>query len=205
MSVDRVIFLRHGQTDYNRLGRVQGHVDIELNDDGLAQAKAAGAALASYLVGRPATIVSSDLSRAFVTAQCCAGELGVEVATDERMRERAFGQFEGLGGDELRERYPEAYAHWRAGGTPAGLGIEEKTLVGQRMSEAVREYIEAGESGHTLVVVSHGSAITQTLRAILGIADLEQPVLRGLDNCHWAEIEAGATGWRLRAHNVSAG
>lgn len=85
-------FVRHGQTDWNVEGRLQGHSDIPLNDTGIGQAHAA----AERLVGQPITaIVSSDLCRARQTADIIAAKLGLEVVSDKAIRERTFGSFEG--------------------------------------------------------------------------------------------------------------
>ncbi|WP_250506638.1 histidine phosphatase family protein [Bowdeniella massiliensis] len=206
MTTDRVVFVRHGQTDHNADGRVQGQIDIPLNEVGRQQAAAAARSLAQYLDTRPVRMVSSDLSRALATAEAIAERLDAIVETDIRLRERGFGAFEGLSGAELAEKYPEPYALWRAGGSPEGLGLEEKIAVGTRMAQGVMDYVDKGERGSTLIVVSHGSAITQTLRSLLGVQDTAQPVFRGLDNCHWTEIESGIfadrPGWRLRVHNM---
>ncbi|MDO5699940.1 MAG: histidine phosphatase family protein [Bowdeniella nasicola] len=208
MSAARVLLLRHGQTNHNVERRVQGGIDIPLNDVGRAQAEEAGRALERELADTAVRIVASDLSRALATAEAAARQLGVDVVADSRLRERHFGQFEGLTGEELQEKYPAEYAVWRGGDTPELVGIETRPAVRARMIESIEEHAEQTPDGAALLVVSHGSAITQALRGMLGVAELGVPVFRGMDNCHWAELQPGSFGggarWRLFAHNRGA-
>ncbi|MDO5727944.1 MAG: histidine phosphatase family protein [Bowdeniella nasicola] len=205
MSANRVIFVRHGQTDHNVQRRVQGSIDIPLNSTGIQQAADAAKALASWLADQCVTVISSPLIRAFATASSIATALGVQVVTDERLRERGFGRFEGMNAAELQHHYPEEYALWKSGGAPAGMEIEPTSAVGDRMSQAVNDHADRLDTHEVLLVVSHGSAITQTLRNLLGITDVPMPVIRGMDNCHWAEIQRGTfaagPGWRLHTLN----
>src|SRR5699024_384728 len=109
MSATTVLFWRHGQTEYNRSGRLQGQVDIPLNDAGHAQAAAAAEILARV---RPGRIISSDLQRARETAQKLADLTGGEVECDERFRERSFGDWEGLTHKEITASWPEQFRVW---------------------------------------------------------------------------------------------
>ncbi len=88
-----ILLVRHGETDWNRARRMQGHIDIPLNTEGLRQARALGAALASEKLD---AIYSSDLQRARVTAQAVADVHQMTVVIDEQLRERCYGVFEGL-------------------------------------------------------------------------------------------------------------
>lgn len=207
MTCHRVMFLRHGQTDHNVERRVQGSIDIPLNKIGQQQAAAAGEGLARILKDEDVTIISSPLSRAYTTAKAVADRLEVSITTDPRLRERGFGRFEGLSATELQATYPEEYALWKNGGAPAGVGIESTADVAARMSEAVLQYADRLPSASILLVVAHGSAITQTLRHLLGVSTDGGPVIRGMDNCHWAEIERGefqnGATWRLHSLNRS--
>src|SRR5215207_7850054 len=107
------IFLaRHGETEWNRIGRWQGRTDIPLSDVGRAQA----VALADRLRDRGITeIHASDLSRARETAEIVAAALGVSrIGFDPRLRERGFGSFEGLTRQECAERHAEAWQRYLA-------------------------------------------------------------------------------------------
>ena len=97
--------MRHGRTEWNAARRFQGQSDIPLSEEGRAQAGATAAALASVPLE---AIVSSDLSRALETARAIAALHGLEVASDPRLREFAFGEWEGLTWDEIVARFPVA-------------------------------------------------------------------------------------------------
>lgn len=197
--VKKIILWRHGQTEYNLSGRVQGQSDIPLNEHGLKQAQAGALVLAK---SAPSIVVSSDLSRAYTQAQILAKCLGVEVITDTRLRERGFGLFEGLTSTQLMSQYGEYYQAWKQQGECTEARIETRAEVGQRVAECVNEY--ADKCADTLVIVSHGSALTQGCAVLLGLDPLAWQGLRGLDNAHWSELLPSGRfpQWRLSAHNV---
>jgi 2,3-bisphosphoglycerate-dependent phosphoglycerate mutase len=112
--------LRHGQTAWNAEQRIQGHLDIGLDDTGRWQAQQLAQALHSISRPDPSGqglplqhIYSSDLQRAAATAQATAQLLGLPVVHDTRLRERAFGSFEGLTHTEVQNNWPEAAKRWR--------------------------------------------------------------------------------------------
>ncbi len=145
--------VRHGQTDWNVLGRYQGHTDLPLNAVGQAQAQA----LARQLTGNPlAAIYSSDLRRARETAEVLAEALGLAVQPDPRLREMNLGAWEGQTVAEIVQRYPEAWAartrdplHARA---PGGESVVE---VAGRVTAAA-ESIAAVHPASQVLVVAHG-------------------------------------------------
>lgn len=229
----RIILLRHGQTDFNVEGRFQGVSDLPLNRLGYVQAGRAGAVITRRLSGPGESVgvwaddaaaggvrvVSSPLLRARETAGRAAHQLaghgrlmgdegdgGVAVTIDRRLIERTYGVFEGRTVPEIREEWPEAYAQWRLTGECPEAGIESSRDVGARVSEAVLEWAYRLPEDQTLLVVSHGTAITRGLVALLGLDPGAFTGLRGLDNCHWSELvpNTKGSGWRLAAHNVGA-
>uniref|UniRef100_UPI0025E82D89 histidine phosphatase family protein n=1 Tax=uncultured Corynebacterium sp. TaxID=159447 RepID=UPI0025E82D89 len=106
----RLLLIRHGQTTYNATGRMQGHLDTELSEVGLSQARAA----ADLLVDKQITaIVSSDLIRARDTAAVIGEKLGIKVDVDKRLRETHLGDWQGMTSAEVDEQYPGAHAIWR--------------------------------------------------------------------------------------------
>ena len=111
----RVLFIRHGETDWNRIKRIQGHIDIPLSTSGIEQAHK----LAERLAGeakqgaRLDAIYSSDLTRAQQTAQPIADVLGMSLQLREGLRERSYGAFQGHDSDEISVRFPDEYAHWQ--------------------------------------------------------------------------------------------
>lgn len=207
MTAGRVVLWRHGQTEYNATNRVQGGVDVALNETGRAQAREGAQELADYLVRPPALIVASDLSRAAETAGALAEIVGTDVVPDERLRERRFGIWEGLTRAEMEERWAEKYALWRSGGTPEGVGMESHRSVADRAAGAVRDHADGLDAGDVLVVVGHGAALMHAVVTLIGLdAEVMRP-LRGLDNCHWSELghlPDRDPEWQLRAHNVGA-
>ena len=106
-----LILVRHGETDWNRDGRWQGHADRSLNDRGREQSRALADALAGEDV---AAVYASDLSRARETAEIVAARLGRPVGVDARLREVDVGGWSGLTMAEIEARFPMEVARWRA-------------------------------------------------------------------------------------------
>ncbi|QDB79751.1 histidine phosphatase family protein [Georgenia wutianyii] len=204
MTGPTIVLWRHGQTAYNAEARLQGQSDIELNETGVAQARAAAASLAEL---GPTRIISSDLSRAMRTAQELGERCGVPVEPEPRLRERSFGVWEGLTHAEIEGGWPDAFRAWRQGREPEGIGADTRREVGERVAAALLEAAAGlGEDG-VLVAVAHGAAITLGLSELLGLDPGEWFGLGGLDNCAWAIVQPDPgrrPGWRLTAHNLTA-
>lgn len=195
----RLIVWRHGNTDWNATGRVQGQTDVPLNDLGREQARAAAPLLAAL---RPDAIVASDLRRAADTAAALAALTGLPVRTDQRLRERYFGLWQGLLLTEAAERHPDEYARWRAGDPDPGAGIETLDDLGKRMGAAFQEAADAVPGG-TVVIATHGGGARQGVGQLLGWDHGVLRTIGSLQNCHWTELRHDdARGWHLRAHNV---
>lgn len=199
----QLLLWRHARTAYNSQARLQGQIDIPLDEVGHWQARTSAARLAARY--RPARIVASDLTRAAETADYLSRLLDVPVELDPRLRERAFGEWEGLTGHEIDARWPGEFRAWRAGGDPAGVGAESRADVAARVSAAVLDQVARTDGRGGLVVVSHGAAIGSLVAELLG----QVPTWRGLvgmHNAHWAEmLRAGpdvAPAWRLLGYNV---
>jgi probable phosphoglycerate mutase len=198
--VSRIIVLRHGQTEWNDEGRFQGSVDVDLNAAGRAQAAQAAKRLADE---RPTMVVSSDLRRALDTARMVADAAGVGLDTDERLRERAYGPWEGLTRRQIAERYPATFERWNKQLPFALAGIEAPTRVARRTVEALRDVADRVGDG-TAVVVTHGGASRQGIAAFLGWEQGQASTVSGLGNCHWADLKRDASGWRMHGYNLSA-
>jgi len=203
VTAGRLLLWRHGRTAFNAEARLQGQVDIPLDDVGRWQARTA----ASRMLERhdPTHIVASDLVRADETARFLARAAGIEVVPDVRVRERAFGEWEGLTGDEIHATWPEDFALWRAGGEPSRVGAETRAQVAARMAEAIAEQAGALDRHDTLVVVSHGAAISSAVGELLGMPP-EWRGIAGMLNAHWAELVSssadGQAAWRLSGYNL---
>ncbi|WP_210481439.1 histidine phosphatase family protein [Naasia sp. SYSU D00948] len=145
-----LVLVRHGQTDWNLARRIQGSSDIPLNDTGREQAREAGRLLAEE---RWDAIVSSPLVRARETAEIIARELGIDtVELVPELRERHYGQAEGLTGAEAEERYH--------GNVP---GRETPEMVLERVRPALVALAEE-HPGQSVLVVSHGGVIGTLVR-----------------------------------------
>jgi probable phosphoglycerate mutase len=168
MHTTRIILVRHGETDWNAAGRLQGQSDTPLNALGRMQAQRA----AQRLVSEPVrAIYSSDLARAQETATIIGQLLGLPVATSPRLRERRYGLWEGLTWGEIRVRYPEQLAERRDRplefAPPAGESGKE--LLARALAEL--EQIGQRHPGEVVVVVTHGGLCYAFLHHILGNVD----------------------------------
>lgn len=196
-----IVLWRHGQTDYNAAGRLQGQIDIPLNNTGREQADTAARALAEL---NPTAIITSDLSRAADTAATLAHLVNIDLFVDTRLRERSFGDWEGLTRAEIQHRWPKEFEVWRDGGQPEGINSETREQTGVRFAEAINEWSKKYEISDTLVFVAHGAAISTGITSLLNQNPDEWRGISGLTNCHWSILEPtnGAPKWRLLHHNV---
>jgi len=160
--------VRHGETDWNRDGRIQGSTDIPLNDTGRTQARDAGLALREVLDADAATVVaSSDLLRAAETADIIAAQLGAnEPLRYPGLRERAYGEAEGMRVVDFRTRWGD----WHAAQVPGAETREELRVraVGtlQTVVRAARR--AASPLAPALVVVAHGALIREVISHATG-------------------------------------
>ncbi|NHZ36228.1 histidine phosphatase family protein [Massilia rubra] len=175
MSPTTIILIRHGETAWNAERRLQGHIDIALNDEGLRQADATADALASERID---LIVSSDLQRAALTADALARTRAMPVQRDPLLRERCFGGFEGLLYAEIEQRFPVEFAAWQAReiDVPMPSGARVAETFRQFYQRAVAAIIKWGDAhpGQTLALVAHGGVLECAYRAALGLS-LETP------------------------------
>ena len=203
MSAGTVLLWRHGRTAHNVALRLQGQVDIPLDDIGHRQAATAAAAITGTVTVD--AIVTSDLGRARATAAHLGDRTGPPAVVDPRLRERGFGLWEGLTGEEIAEQWPEEYHLWRSGGDPDGVQAETRAVVAERMVAAITEHAGRLRPAQTLVVVSHGAAITLAVTAMLGIGTAWRGIA-GLTNAHWSELRRNPPGvepgWRLFGHDL---
>ncbi|WP_019147648.1 histidine phosphatase family protein [Timonella senegalensis] len=206
MAVGNVRLIRHGRTAYNAAMRLQGQIDIELDEVGLWQAHTCAEVLAGGT--KPARILVSDLSRAVETARVIASRFdNVEVIIDERIRERSFGPWEGMTGEEISANWAEEFAQWRGGAEPEVEGIESKSEVAERMLEAIEEHSADLSPKQTLFVVSHGAAISCAIAGFLGEDASQWRGVAGMSNVHWSTVARNTSAdaqpaWRLVEHNT---
>lgn len=173
-TVTDILLIRHGETAWNAVRKLQGHLDITLNAEGRRQAKALAAALQSEKLD---AIISSDLQRATQTAGEIGRLQGLTPRIDPALRERCFGDFEGRLYSELPEIYPEAYAHWRArdpdfhfpakadDANNCGESIRE---FHQRVIDAIRYHAEQ-HADKKIALVAHGGVLECAYREAMGL------------------------------------
>lgn len=184
-----LILVRHGETDWNRDRRIQGSTDIPLNDTGRAQARAVGAQLRAALTEPDRTVVaSSDLVRASETARLIAAELGVAAPTAyPDLRERGYGEAEGVGVEEFHARWGE-WALAEVPGAEAWPVVRERALRGLRRAAREARTLHAPESV-PLVVVAHGALIREVIRHATGDAFPAQGVRLANGSTHTFLLE----------------
>lgn len=165
-----LILIRHGETDWNRELRFQGHIDVPLNDIGHEQARRVAARLAAESVHH---LVSSDLTRAQQTARPVAQHnpqlLSLDPVTDVALREQCFGVIDGMCVADIKAQYPDEWAQWvRFQADYAFVGGESTRQFHTRVMSAVRSLAQQ-HAGQTLVVVTHGGVLDMVYRTALSL------------------------------------
>ena len=202
MHATRIVAIRHGETSWNVDARIQGHLDIPLNDMGLWQAQRAGAALADEHFD---AIYSSDLQRALVTAQALGQAPGCPVQPDTGLRERCFGSFEGRTIHDNEASAPEHARRWRKRDpefVPDGGGESLHMLRG-RIQHTV-DRLAAQHLGGQIALVAHGG-VMDILYRLATRQDLQAPRAWELGNAAinrllWTPEGLTLVGWGDVSH-----
>jgi len=203
MTLRRLILLRHGQTDYNIDGRMQGHIDSNLTAEGHDQAAAAAPVLAELA---PDRVISSDLRRAVDTAEVVAAACGLPVKFDARLRETHLGHWQGRTVAEIDRDYPGAIAAWRSDPAWAPPGGESRIAVVTRSRPVVDELEAefADARSETALLVAHGGMIAGLVTGLMDLPPSTWPSFGGLGNCRWAVLARrdDHPRWRLAGYNI---
>lgn len=165
--ITEIVLIRHGETAWNAEGRIQGHLDIPLNETGAAQAAALGARLGGR---RFDSIYSSDLGRAFETAQPIARLTASAVARDARLRERNLGVLQGLTGEEAMAAHPRAWTAFKARRPDEPLEGGESLSVFTRRVVGIFSELAVLHAGGRVVVVTHGGVLDAIYRHATAMA-----------------------------------
>ena len=161
-----IIIIRHGETEWNKTGRFQGHSDVPLSAEGRAQAAALGKNL---VVDHVDAIYASDLTRAMETAAPLAQRFGLEVISDPLLRELNFGSWEGRNFNDVNAENPNAMKNFYTDPEQADIPESEPFPEFQRrVAGRVREIV-AHERGKRVVIVSHGASIRILLADLLSM------------------------------------
>jgi probable phosphoglycerate mutase len=202
MEATRILAIRHGETAWNVDTRIQGHLDIPLNERGRWQAQRLARALAAR--DPIHAIYSSDLERAHHTAQAIAAATGAPLATHTGLRERCFGTFEGKTYAEIEQHWPEESERWRKREPDwAPRGGESLLLMRERISATLQELV-ARHPGEQIVLVAHGGVMDQLYRLATG-QDLQAPRTWQLSNTAvnrllWTPQGLSLVGWADTSH-----
>ncbi len=167
MSTTRVILVRHGQTEWNRVERFRGRADVPLNDVGLAQAEATGRRVAAEW--KPVAVYTSPLSRSVKTAEAIAIHFDLPAQVHPGLADIDYGQWQGLSPDEVKARWPGAIHAWyhtpETARIPGGETLVDLRLRGMQVVNA----LAARHEGQTIVLVGH-TAINRAI--LLGVLRL---------------------------------
>jgi 2,3-bisphosphoglycerate-dependent phosphoglycerate mutase len=195
MAMTEILFIRHGETAWNQIKRLQGHIDIPLADSGVVQARQLAARLAREARdgARIDAIYSSDLQRAQQTAQPIADALGLPLQLRDGLRERAYGVFQGHDSSQIEARFPDAYAHWQTrdpGFAPDG-GESQRAFY-HRVLHTLAPIVDAHPGGR-IACVAHGGVLDCVYRHAAGL-ELSAPRQYVLLNTsiNVVEFDAGA-------------
>ena len=199
--MSQLILIRHGETVWNRERRMQGHSDSPLSDIGLRQARLLALRLKEIEF---AALYSSDSGRAQHTARSVAEVTGHALIVEPRLRERHFGVFEGLTGDEMQAQHPDAYARFKSRDPHYAVpGGESATAFRDRALACLTE-IAGRHANDTVVIVTHGLVCDVAYRAAHGIElmarrDFEL-VNAGLNRFRYEESRWHLDGWGDAGH-----
>lgn len=199
-----VLLIRHGETEWNAAGRVQGQTNSDLTELGQRQARAAARFLAEdrreWGLRRPSALYSSDLDRAVQTAEPIGRALGLSSTTDVGLREMNFGRLEGLTWPEVEAEFPQLRARlWGDPIDPHAIPPEgeSRAQMHARGSRAI-EAIARRHPGETVALVSHGGLIGYFFRGVVAIG-FDHPAKFSTLNGSIAAFRFDGVAFQLRA------
>jgi 2,3-bisphosphoglycerate-dependent phosphoglycerate mutase len=195
-----LILVRHGETEWNRAGRIQGHTDSALSPDGIAQAHAMGARMRDAIARgthEPIDLViASDLTRAARTAEMIATPIGHTVQFDTRLRERSFGAAEGMTYAEIDLAFPEMFSRVRETDPNfTAPGGESRNSFHSRVTSTLQSLADL-HANKTLLIVTHGGVIAAIYRWLNGLP-VSSPHKIEIANVAYNRINARSTPWQI--------
>jgi len=167
MHTTRFCLIRHGETDWNRERRLQGHLDIPLNQQGMAQAERLANALLRQQLQFAALHVS-ELTRARQTAAAISQRLDLPLQTHRELKERHYGAFQGRTFDEAREHIPQVYRLHKERDLHFDLQGGESLLAFQQRIMHCMQQLAEQYAGQQILVVSHGGVLEMVYRTASG-------------------------------------
>lgn len=198
-TVTRLVLVRHGESTWNAEWRIQGQAGSGLTEVGHEQAKHTAAWLAdSY---PEAALFSSDLQRCRETAAPLADHLGTGPTLDEGLRERRFGDWEGLLRRDVERRDADRWARWRLGEDVIGeIGGESSVTLARRASAAFEGILAQVADGGVAIAITHGGTVWHGVHELLG---LSHGILGRVANTAIAEIVVDEE-WTGRSAELTA-
>ncbi|AYQ28240.1 MULTISPECIES: histidine phosphatase family protein [unclassified Polaromonas] len=201
MEPTRIIAIRHGETTWNVDTRIQGHLDIPLNETGRKQAERMALALADEPI---TAIYASDLTRAWETAQYLGRIQGIEVTREEGLRERGFGDFEGKTFAEIEALLPDQSMRWRKRDPEFAPAGGESLIDLRSRVVATAERLAAEHPGELIAMVGHGGVMDVLYRAATRL-DIQAPRTWALGNAAinrllWTPEGFTLVGWADTQH-----
>jgi len=161
-----LLIVRHGETEWNAAGRIQGHTDIGLSDRGAEQARSLGQRLSGLSIDAAYT---SDLKRTSETARLALGDRSIALNETPMLREYHKGEFEGMTMTEIKAQFPDEYPKYLEKDLDySPKGGESTRVVSARMAEIIGE-IKSNHLDETVLVVSHGGALRAAMVSLLGM------------------------------------
>ena len=200
--MNKVLFVRHGLTDYNVARKLQGWLDIPLNEAGEIQAGLLGRRLSAFSID---AIYSSDLQRTMGTARLIAGLHQPPLApiAVPGLREFNYGRWSGMNFSDIEEKYPDEVAAWRE--NTRDMVLPEGESIAQfsnRVQQTLREILFIHDQ-QTLLIVTHGGVIRMLLCAALGLPSEEYGKFRA-ESTSLTEIHYNQSSARLSSVNDTA-
>ncbi len=190
----RILLARHGETDHNRNGILQGELDVDLNETGIRQAQKLSERLRNEDIN---AVYSSGLKRAQRTAEIVAGPHDLEVTPITELNERSFGELEGEPSETLKERFESSDSPWHAWEPEEAESLDAVTS----RSIPALEQIRSRHDGDTVVVVAHGALNKAVLATLVG-GDSGYGHALQQDNTCINELEfRDYGGWRIHRVN----
>ena len=193
----RLILVRHGQSEGNASGVVQGRLDFGLSELGWLQAEATAMRLRDEKIAR---VIASPLRRASETAAAIAEPHGLGVEPEPALMEYDIGVVSGLTGNEIRERHPQVAEAYARGERPQFPGEEGRENFEKRIAGVLQAVHDAGTT-ETIVAVAHGGVVNAVCAIVLGL-DIRRPGVFQVANCSLTELETDRNRRLvLRRHN----
>ncbi len=194
----RFFLVRHGETEWNKSGRFQGHTDISLNERGLSQAKETAKAAAEWGL---CAIYSSPLIRTAQVAEEIAKVTAMPVSKKPGLKELGLGDLEGVTGEEMRNNWPEVFSVWRSNPEKVSMPNGESLFqLRERCWQAILDIEQKHSADDSVVVISHNFAIRSIVGELLGVP-LEYFHRMSLDLASVCTFDSDERGRRLTGYN----